>query len=84
MTGALVQLSSQVCGSMSELAAMLADAICASLPGDVQSGIAIPLARSFPCCFSLTLSIARCILIWHHYQFLAVFSIPCHPLNTRC
>ena len=51
MTVALVQLSSQVCGSMSELAAMLADAISASLPGDVHTGIAIPLAQTFPCCF---------------------------------
>ncbi len=32
MTRVLVQLSSQVCSSMSELAAMLVDAIAASLP----------------------------------------------------
>ena len=32
MIGALVQLSSQVCSSMSELVAMLADAVAASLP----------------------------------------------------
>lgn len=51
MTAALVQLSSQVCGSMSELAAMLADAISASLPGDVHTGIAILPAQTFPCCF---------------------------------
>ena len=38
MTSVLVQLSSQVCGSMSELAAMLADAIAASLPSSAASG----------------------------------------------
>ncbi len=38
MTSVLVQLTSQVCSSMSELAAMLADAIAASLPSSVASG----------------------------------------------
>ena len=38
MTSVLVQLSSQVCASMSELAAMLADAIAASLPSSTISG----------------------------------------------
>ncbi len=38
MTRVLVQLSSQVCSSMSELAAMLVDAIAASLPSSAASG----------------------------------------------
>ena len=38
MTSVLVQLSSQVCASMAELAAMLADAIAASLPSKTVSG----------------------------------------------
>lgn len=71
MTSALVQLSSQVCSSMSELAAMLADAISASLPDAEDSGAALlgpTSAQPHHSCLALK---SAAMILFHLHDLIA-------------